>query len=80
MFSHFLASDADTAFRIRRHYIRRSVSGVKRRADVFDKPSALADLRFVESLGPDFSIRVLHSGEGTLWTDLKSPTLTIPAK
>ena len=24
--------------------------------------------------------RVLHSGEGTLWTDLKSPTLTIPAK
>ena len=54
--------------------------GVKRRADVFDKPSALADLRFVESLGPDFSIRVLHSGEGTLWTDLKSPTLTIPAK
>jgi hypothetical protein len=54
--------------------------GVKRRADVFGKPSALADLRFVESLGPDFSIRVLHSGEGTLWTDLKSPALTIPAK
>ncbi len=54
--------------------------GVKRRADVFDKPSALADLRFVESLGPDFSIRVLHSGEGTLWTDLKSPSLAIPAK
>ena len=54
--------------------------GVKRRADVFDKPSALADLRFVESLGPDFSIRVLHSGEGTLWTDLKSPSLAIPAR
>ena len=54
--------------------------GVKRRADVFGDPAALADLRFVESLGPDFSIRVLHSGEGTLWTDLKSPTLAIPAK
>ena len=54
--------------------------GVKRRADVFGKPSSLADLRFVESLGPDFSIRVLHSGEGTLWTDLKSPSLAIPAK
>ena len=54
--------------------------GVKRRADVFKKPSALADLRFVESLGPDFSIRVLHSGEGTLWTDLKTPSLAIPAK
>ena len=54
--------------------------GVKRRADVFGDPAALADLRFVESLGPDFSIRVLHSGEGTLWTDLKSPSLAIPAK
>ena len=54
--------------------------GIKRRADVFGDPAALADLRFVESLGPDFSIRVLHSGEGTLWTDLKSPAIAIPAK
>ena len=45
--------------------------GVKRRAEAFGDTSALADLRFVESLGPDLSIRVLHSGDGTLWTDLK---------
>ena len=45
--------------------------GARRRAEVFSSPSSLADLRFVESLGPDLSIRVLHAGEGTLWTDLR---------
>ena len=54
--------------------------GARRRADVFKAPSALADLRFVESLNPNLSIRVLHSGEGTLWTDLKNPSLAVPAK
>ena len=54
--------------------------GVKRRAEVFKEPGTLADLQFVESLNPDLSIRVLHSGEGTLWTDLKGPTLAIPQK
>ena len=53
--------------------------GVKRRAEVFREPGTLADLQFVESLGPDLSIRVLHSGEGTLWTDLKGSALTIPS-
>ena len=52
--------------------------GVKRRAEVFKEPSTLADLKFVESLGPDLSIRVLHSGEGTLWTDLKGSSLALP--
>ena len=53
--------------------------GVKRRAEVFTAPATLADLQFVESLGPDFSIRVLHSGEGTLWTDMKGASLALPA-
>ena len=52
--------------------------GVKRRAEVFKDASTLADLKFVESLGPDFSIRVLHSGKGTLWTDLKGQSLALP--
>ena len=42
--------------------------------------ATLADLQFVESLGPDFSIRVLHSGEGTLWTDMKGASLALPAR
>ena len=54
--------------------------GVKRRSEVFTAPSTLADLQFVESLGPDFSIRVLHSGEGTLWTDMKGASLALPAR
>ena len=53
--------------------------GVKRRAEVFKTPATLADLQFVESLGPDLSIRVLHAGEGTLWTDLKGSSLALPA-
>jgi len=54
--------------------------GAKRKADVFASPSSLADLQFVESLSPDVSIRVLHSGEGTLWTDLKNPSIAVPKK
>ena len=54
--------------------------GAKRKADVFASPSSLADLKFVESLSPDISIRVLHSGEGTLWTDLKNPSIAVPKK
>ena len=54
--------------------------GVKRRAEAFKAPSTLADLEFVESLGPDLSIRVLHSGEGTLWTDLKGSALALPSR
>ena len=53
--------------------------GVKRRADVFKVPETLAELQFVESLGADLSIRVLHSGEGTLWTDLKGSSIAVPA-
>ena len=52
--------------------------GAKRRAEVFATPSSLADLQFVESLSPDVSIRVLHSGEGTLWTDLKGASIAVP--
>ncbi len=53
--------------------------GTKRRAEVFKAPATLADLQFVESLGSDLSIRVLHAGEGTLWTDLKGAALALPA-
>ena len=53
--------------------------GTKRRADVFKDAGTLADLQFVESLSPNLSIRVLHSGEGTLWTDLKGSSLAIPS-
>ena len=54
--------------------------GVKRRASVFKSPATLADLEFVKNLNPEVSIRVLHAGEGTLWTDLKGASIAIPQK
>lgn len=54
--------------------------GIRRRAEVFKNPATLADLTFVEQLNPKLSIRLIHAGEGTLWTDLKAPALTLPAK
>ena len=52
--------------------------GVKRRAAVFKTPGTLADMEFVKNLNPDVSIRVLHAGEGTLWTDMKGASIAIP--
>ena len=54
--------------------------GAKRRASVFKSPGTLADLEFVKNLNPEVSIRVLHSGEGTLWTDLKGASIAVPKK
>ena len=53
--------------------------GVKRRAEVFGDAGTLADLQFVESLNPNISIRVIHAGEGTLWTDLKGSSIALPS-
>lgn len=54
--------------------------GIRRRAEVFKNPATLADLTLVEQLNPALSIRLLHAGEGTLWTDLKGAALSLPAK
>ena len=53
--------------------------GVKRRAEVFRETGTLADLQFIESLNPELSIRVIHAGEGTLWTDLKGASIALPS-
>ena len=54
--------------------------GIKRRASAFRDPSLWADLVFADALNPAVNIRVVHSGEGTLWTDLKGASLAVPAK
>ena len=40
----------------------------------------MADLAFADALPEKLSVRVLHAGEGTLWTDLDSAPLALPAK
>ncbi len=54
--------------------------GIKRRASAFKDPSLWADLVFADALNPAVNIRVIHSGEGTLWTDMKGASLAIPAQ
>ncbi|MGN0854650.1 MAG: SPFH domain-containing protein [Kiritimatiellia bacterium] len=54
--------------------------GLKRRAAAFRDSSLWADLTFVDLLSTNLCIRVIHSGEGTLWTDLKGAGLALPAK
>ena len=54
--------------------------GRKMLAAVFTDPAALAELRFVETLNPEVGIRIIHAGEGTLWTDLKNLAPTLPVK
>ena len=53
--------------------------GVKRRAGAFKDPALWADLVFADSLSSNVDIKVLHAGEGTLWTDLKGAAIAVPA-
>lgn len=54
--------------------------GEKLRAAVFQNPATLADLTFADKLNPGVGIRIIHAGEGTLWTDLKTLAPTVPVK
>ncbi len=54
--------------------------GDQLRSAVFKNPATLAELTFVEKLNPSLGIRIIHAGEGTLWTDLKNLAPTLPVK
>lgn len=54
--------------------------GEQLRASVFANPATLADLTFADKLSPTVGIRIIHAGEGTLWTDLKGLAPTVPVK
>lgn len=54
--------------------------GEKLRAAVFKDPATLADLTFADKLNPGIGIRIIHAGEGTLWTDLKNLAPSVPVK
>jgi len=54
--------------------------GEKLRAGVFKDTATLADLIFADKLNPGVGIRILHAGDGTLWTDLKNLSPTVPVK
>ena len=52
-------------------------SGVEMKAKALGASGVMADLMLVEKLNPNVKLQVIYAGEGTLWTDLKSGTVTV---
>lgn len=50
-------------------------SGFQMKAQALRNGDSLVWLNFAQTLNPNVSIRILHAGDGTLWTDLKNATL-----
>jgi len=50
-------------------------SGLQMKAQAFDDPGAYGLWVFASELNPEVSIKILHAGEGTLWTDVQKATL-----
>lgn len=46
-------------------------NGLKLKTAVFNDPGAYVQWRFAETLNPAVKVNIIHSGEGTLWTDLE---------
>jgi regulator of protease activity HflC (stomatin/prohibitin superfamily) len=46
-------------------------NGLKLKTAVFNDPVAYAQWRFADTLNPAMKLNIIHSGEGTLWTDLE---------
>jgi len=53
--------------------------GEQLRAEALGGNHTLTDLRLVEALNPKVKTQIIYAGSGTLWTDLKSGALTLPA-
>jgi hypothetical protein len=51
--------------------------GAQKKAEVLGELGILSDLQFIESLNPEVKVKIIHAGEGTLWTDMKSGALSI---
>lgn len=49
--------------------------GLQLQASAFGAPEHFTLWAFARELNPDVKIRILHAGEGTLWTDLERATL-----
>ena len=51
--------------------------GVEMKAKALGASGVMADLTLVEKLNPNVKLQVIYAGEGTLWTDLKSGSITV---
>ncbi len=48
------------------------------RARALGRDGTLAELKLIEFLNPRVETRIIHAGEGTFWTDLKSGAVALP--
>lgn len=48
--------------------------------EAFGSPAAYNNWEFAEQLPDDLDLKLFYAGEGTMWTDLKNITPTIPLK
>ncbi len=51
--------------------------GVEMKAQALGTSGVMADLLLVEKLNPNVKLQVIYAGDGTLWTDLKSGSITV---
>lgn len=51
--------------------------GTQKRAQVLGELGIMADLQLIETLNPDLKVKIIHAGEGTLWTDMKAGAISI---
>ncbi len=54
--------------------------GSKMKATALGALGIMADLKLVENLNPAMTLKIIHAGEGTLWTDLKSGAINVAPK
>ena len=50
------------------------------KAKALGEPGLMGKLHMIEKLPEKLETKVIYAGEGTLWTDLKNPSFSIPAK
>ena len=51
--------------------------GVEMKSKALGASGVMADLTLVEKLNPKVKLQVIYAGDGTLWTDLKSGSITV---
>ena len=50
------------------------------KAKALGDTALMSQLHMIDKLSPNVETQVIYAGEGTLWTDLKNPAVSIPAK
>ena len=50
------------------------------KAKALGDASLMGQLHMIDKLSPNVETQVIYAGEGTLWTDLKNPAVSVPVQ